>query len=192
MSRVTAASRRWSLRTLNTDRASYPEFPDSSKPISARVAPPPYHRYPFCSDAVERAFPLVPRRSLPRGENDLVFPSRLGVPYTASGLRAILRRAAPGVTPYQLRHTFAQHAIDSGVATDDLAGLLGHSDVRTTRHYAKIRADRLRRVASGLTSPLPAGPLGNQSASTSQASDPSAAPAPRGKSGTGRRRRSAG
>jgi len=82
------------------------------------------------------------------------FTSRLGTPYTVAGLRSILgRRGIHSV--YALRHTAAQHALDSGLPIEDVAGLLGHTDLRTVSVYAQIRDSRLRRVVERLSSPLP-------------------------------------
>lgn len=118
-----------------------------------------------------------------------VFPSRRGEPYTSSGLRSILRRHAPGVTPYQMRHTFAQRASDRGVPTDILAGLLGHADTRTTRFYAEISAERLSQAAAALVSPMQPMPASDPASSPAAASPPAPAKAHQGKSSTARRRR---
>lgn len=81
-----------------------------------------------------------------------VFLNRRGEPYTVSGLRAILRRHLPGCTTYQLRHTFAQAVLDqSGI--EDVAKLLGHTDLRMAQVYAQVRDDRARDVASRLIIP---------------------------------------
>lgn len=86
-----------------------------------------------------------------------VFRSRLGTPYTPAGLRSILRRR--GLTgAYQLRHTLAQAALDSGVRMEDVAKLLGHSDLRMVQVYAQVRSQRARTVAANLAAPAPPQP----------------------------------
>ena len=77
---------------------------------------------------------------------EYVFTSRLGRPYSPSGLRAILKRAGrkAGLTltgAYQLRHSFAQLAIDSGrVGVDQIGAILGHEPgSRETAAYLHIR-----------------------------------------------------
>ena len=83
-----------------------------------------------------------------------VFVSRLGRPYTPSGLRSILRRR--GINgAYALRHTFAQHALDSGTKIEDVAKLLGHRSLRQVQTYAQVRDARAREVAASLSGPLP-------------------------------------
>jgi len=82
-----------------------------------------------------------------------VFKSRLNQPYTASGLRSVLRRA--GTVPYHLRHTFAQRYLDNGGDLAVLAGLLGHTDLRMVKRYAQIRDQRLLRAAADLPAVVP-------------------------------------
>jgi len=73
-----------------------------------------------------------------------VFRSGLGTPYTPAGLRSILRRHGDGATPYQLRHSFAQHVADAGeVPVEVLSRLLGHAGVKTTEIYFRVRDQRV-------------------------------------------------
>lgn len=86
-----------------------------------------------------------------------VFVTSRGNPYTASGLRSIIRRL--GATPYALRHTFAQHFLDQGHSIDDLRKLIGHSpNSKITQAYAEIRDERALAVSANLAPPLPLGP----------------------------------
>jgi integrase len=85
-----------------------------------------------------------------------VFTNRRGEPYRPSGLRSIFRRASEKVlgkgnelTPYQLRHTFAQVASEQ-VPRDVLSKMLGHTDESTARFYYEVRSDRVCRVAKSL------------------------------------------
>lgn len=79
-----------------------------------------------------------------------VFLNKTGRPYTASALGKILRRR--GVTAYQGRHTFAQAVLDQ-YGIEDVAKLLGHSDLRMAQVYARVRDDRARSVVAGLVLP---------------------------------------
>jgi integrase len=52
-----------------------------------------------------------------------------------------------GIRPYDLRHTFAIDLLLTGADLGDVQGLLGHSQIQTTRaHYAPILTARLARV----------------------------------------------
>jgi integrase len=76
-----------------------------------------------------------------------VFTNRFGRAYKPSGLCSILKRTG-GITPYQLRHTFAQTASDSGeVPVEVPARLMGHTDMHTTGFYFKVRNQRARQAA---------------------------------------------
>jgi integrase len=79
-----------------------------------------------------------------------VFTNRLGKPYKPNGLRSILHRHG-GISPYQLRHSFAQRTSDSGkVPVDGLARLMGHTDMKTTAIYFKVRDRRVVEYAKML------------------------------------------
>lgn len=87
------------------------------------------------------------------GREGPVFRSRLGRPYTASGLRAIARRV--GFHPYQLRHTWAQWSTLPDALT---AEALGHADLRMLKVYRHIKPRALLdalSAASPLTRPGP-------------------------------------
>jgi integrase len=69
------------------------------------------------------------------------------------GLRTAARVAgiAKAVSPHVLRHSAAVHMAEDGVAMDEIAQFLGHSDVNTTRKiYARFSPDYLRQAASAL------------------------------------------
>lgn len=103
----------------------------------------------FLTDDAHEALAGMPPSAGP------VFRNRHGAPYTSGGLRAILRYAARRVlkrtlTPYQLRHTFAQTASEKDVPVDVLARLLGHTTTRTTAIYYRVRDKRARGAAGSL------------------------------------------
>lgn len=119
-----------------------------------------------------------------------VFVNSRGDPYTPAGLRSMLYKAGLRGGAYSLRHTAAQGWLDAGVSMEDVAGLLGHKDLRTVVVYAQVRADRLRRVASSIrpSAPGPAEPQQQPQPSTSgpapglsprRASKPKPKPGPR-------------
>lgn len=81
-------------------------------------------------------------------EGDHVFYCQKGRPHSPGGLKSTLRPR--GIYPYQLRHSFAQFASDSGCTTDVLARLLGHKNEATTKFYADVRDARVVGIASNL------------------------------------------
>lgn len=100
----------------------------------------------YLSPAALAALASVPTKA------GTVFLNRHGKPYSAIGLRSILRRKGiPGA--YCLRHTAAQAWLDDGVDFGVVAGLLGHSDLRTVQIYGQVRNPRLMKAAKGLRSP---------------------------------------
>lgn len=71
--------------------------------------------------------------------------------YDTSRMAKLLRQCGwpKGIRPYNVRHSFAVDALERGVDLGDLQGLLGHSEIETTRaYYAPILQARLK-VASG-------------------------------------------
>lgn len=88
-------------------------------------------------------------RDTPRTDHPNVFLSRLGRIYTAQGLRSI-SLAHLGVNPYDLRHTFAQCAIDAGEAPATVTKLLGHKSSGMVWTYAQIRDQHLIDAARNL------------------------------------------
>lgn len=74
-------------------------------------------------------------------ENDRLFCDHQGRPLTPRGVQHMLteygRRAGIEVTPHILRHTFAKGLADAGVRAEEIAALLGHSKLETTRRYTQ-------------------------------------------------------
>jgi site-specific recombinase XerD len=50
------------------------------------------------------------------------------------------------VTCHTLRHTFARNLVDAGMPLDQVATLLGHESLDTTRVYTKPSAEDLERA----------------------------------------------
>lgn len=78
---------------------------------------------------------------LPDAPDSFLFPGREGERMTARGLSHIVTKYAKvsgvAASPHTLRHTFARRMKDAGVRDEDLADLLGHADINTTRRYGR-------------------------------------------------------
>jgi len=71
------------------------------------------------------------------------------------GMQHILRKYAylaqiDSVTPHTLRHTFGKNLVDAGVPIEQVATLMGHSSIETTRHYVAPGASDLEAAVSRL------------------------------------------
>jgi len=82
-------------------------------------------------------------------DNTLVFPTDEGNIHDKSGMRSSMKRilsraGLPHMTIHALRHTYATTALNSGVAAQNVAKLLGHKDGATTlkfyAHYINTEA----------------------------------------------------
>lgn len=73
--------------------------------------------------------------------------------FNTGSMARVLRAAGwkAGIRPYELRHGVGIALSDAGVDLADIAGFLGHSDLRTTRStYVPIRASRMQRASEAL------------------------------------------
>lgn len=91
----------------------------------ARVWPPPkdggrWRDHPVCMDSVSQWFRAAAR---------------------AADLRE-------GVTFHTLRHSYATHLLEAGVALNTIQVTLGHADLATTTRYAQVRPELVRRTPS--------------------------------------------
>ena len=90
----------------------------------------------------------------PEVEHQWVFVGQRGNPITPSALRRIVSslayQARVDATPHTLRHTFAKRLVDAGVSLEQVAALLGHANLNTTRTYLTPGAQDLARAVEHL------------------------------------------
>lgn len=72
-------------------------------------------------------------------------------PVVCQAIRTCMQKAGlpKKVTPYWLRHTYAQHLLDAGVSVFEIKEMLGHDDIEATKRYLHIDIKRMRRVILG-------------------------------------------
>lgn len=89
-------------------------------------------------------------------EDEALFLNRFGRRLTVTGIQFRLagycRQAGLWITCHQLRHTFARHLIEAGVAVTSIQALLGHARLRSTQTYlhisdGQVQADYLAAMA---------------------------------------------
>jgi len=56
------------------------------------------------------------------------------------------RTSSSGCTSHTLRHTFAKNLVDAGVSLDQMAALLGHESLDTTKVYTRRSQQDLERA----------------------------------------------
>lgn len=99
----------------------------------------------------------VMREWISRQNGDLVFPSPMYPHRNLSGsciIRAFSdaceRAKIKGVTVHKLRHTFGTRLGDAGYSTQEIADLMGHSDIRMARIYVHTSRDRQRSAVESI------------------------------------------
>jgi integrase len=104
------------------------------------------------------------RLSVPgAGESDFVlvnlFRSPVGAPLRPDAVNELItacsRRAGldPAVTPHRLRHAFGSNLADAGSGLDEIAELLGHASVRSSKVYLHPDPARLREAIDRVPNP---------------------------------------
>lgn len=103
----------------------------------------------------EKAKRLLSNYARARGtlsKNDHFFQTRLNDKIKRQGIYDRVRKyvRAAGITkkisPHNLRHTFAKHAIDSGMNIVSLKDILGHRCIASTQRYIQMTLNDLRKA----------------------------------------------
>lgn len=147
-------------KNINIDKTAGRRKDKHSGEVSIKIGPPKTKHsvrkiplLPSVEVILDRQAQIVAELKSRAGErwreNTLVFPTDEGNIHDLSGLRSsmgrILKRASlPHLTIHALRHTYATTALNSGVAAQNVAKLLGHKDGATTlriyAHYINTEA----------------------------------------------------
>lgn len=57
-----------------------------------------------------------------------------------------LKKINPAATAYWLRHTYAQHLLESGASIFELKEMMGHDNIQSARRYLAIHLELMRKV----------------------------------------------
>jgi site-specific recombinase XerD len=114
---------------------------------------------------------LLDEQRIALSSDHKVFLNAQGEPLTRFGVDYVLKKhvsAAAKTVPslgrkrisaHTIRHTFAVHALNSGVDINTVRALLGHVDLRTTNIYAEINLATKRKAIEACA---PSGPKGRR------------------------------
>jgi integrase len=94
------------------------------------------------SDRAQRILHIFKKKRAPA--DTLVFPNAVGTPVCIRGAWKRIRELAKlptSFTPHTLRHTLASHAAMNGKTGFQIANILGHKSMDTTKRYVKMAHD---------------------------------------------------
>lgn len=100
-----------------------------------------YRQIPLNNDARQVISALLEKR-METEDDGYLFAGQKSERLKPWGIQNVLRRYSylaklDDVTPHRLRHTFGKNLADAGVSIDQIAVLMGHSNIETTRRYTK-------------------------------------------------------
>lgn len=91
-----------------------------------------------------------------KAKSDYIFDNGFGKHISIRTAEEIIREAAKRaginkrVYPHLLRACFATHLLQNKTPIEKVQGLLGHSDIKTTRGYARTNVEELKKIKSPL------------------------------------------
>ena len=116
-------------------------------------------RYAYFTPEIEG---VLIDRNRDQGEQDLVFPSRIGG--TRVAVSAVFKRVVEevglnsGITDsrqkvvfHTLRHTFASWLVQKGTPLYTVAELMGHTSLAMTTRYAHLAPDNMRKAVDSIS-----------------------------------------
>lgn len=104
----------------------------------------------------QRLVPDLERLVFGRSRLEPLFPNAHGLRWSARSMQNVVQRArvaaglSDGLTPHSLRHAFATHLLEGGVALRAIQQLLGHRHLETTTRYARMTHPGRMRIQSPL------------------------------------------
>lgn len=127
----------WDLHVRNAKRRKARSIPLSRPALDALTT----WRDHRPTAATDRIFISLPSRRAPERDPAALSPAAIGEIVARYAARLV--ELPPHLaTPHALRHTFCTLLASREVALEVIAELAGHSDVRTTRQYVDVSADR--------------------------------------------------
>lgn len=88
---------------------------------------------------------------------EFLFNGQRGLQYSESSINQFLKYYArksgisKNVHAHKFRHSFATHLVDAGTDMSIIQKLMGHNNIKTTQHYAKISTGLISKVKSPLS-----------------------------------------
>lgn len=137
-------------RPIDAARATFGDIDEANKMIKVRSfkgGKIKEQYFQLADDLFERIMEIkeLSRREFRAKDTDVIFLNSRKTPVTTNTIGQALRRAGiRDVTPYGLRHTFADGLVDDGVHARDIQLLMGHAKFETTTRYTHRDTKHLR------------------------------------------------
>lgn len=106
----------------------------------------------FARDAITLYVEQARPQLLKGEQHQSLFINHRGQPFTARGIRHMLKRLmdktslTSSIHPHMLRHTFATHLLNNGADLRTVQELLGHAHLSSTQLYTHVTKEHLRKT----------------------------------------------